>query len=234
MKAVNLIPADERRGAGGAAGRSGGGAYVLLAALGALLFVMIAVTTLGKRVDDRRDKLAMVTRDAAAAEKQAAILQSYTAFAALSQSRVAEVTRIADSRFDWSHVMHEVARTIPHGVVLSGIKGAVTPAATASGAAPTAAGPVITLRGCAVGDQSATARMMVSLRQIDGVQAVTLKSSVKPGAAGAVTSGPGATGCTGPSFEIDTTFATPTPAAAATDPAATAATTTTPTPGATQ
>ena len=41
MRAVNLIPTDQQRGAGGAAGKSGGGAYIFLGAL-ALLVVLAA------------------------------------------------------------------------------------------------------------------------------------------------------------------------------------------------
>ena len=37
MRAVNLIPADERRGAGGIAGRSGGVVYVLVGGLAVLV-----------------------------------------------------------------------------------------------------------------------------------------------------------------------------------------------------
>ena len=42
MRAVNLIPVEERRGGAGAPGRSGSGVYVLLGVLGALLAIPVA------------------------------------------------------------------------------------------------------------------------------------------------------------------------------------------------
>jgi Tfp pilus assembly protein PilN len=236
VRAVNLIPADDRRGAGGTAGRSGGAAYVLLGALAVLVLLVAAYATTNKSASDKRTKLAQVERDATAAERRAASLQGYSAFATLSQQRVATVASIAASRFDWAHVMHEVARTIPKGVMLTGLKGSVTgptaTAATTAAAAPAPSGPAVTLTGCATGNQRATATMMVSLRQVDGVQNVTLHSSTKPAKSAASTSAaapagsPSAIACSGPTFEVVAQFAAP-PTPAAATAATTPATTTT-------
>ncbi|MDX6726446.1 MAG: hypothetical protein QOK49_1251, partial [Baekduia sp.] len=51
MRAVNLIPTDQQRGAGGAAGRSGGGAYILLGALALIVAMAGAYVLAGKKVD---------------------------------------------------------------------------------------------------------------------------------------------------------------------------------------
>ena len=41
MRAVNLIPADQRAGAAGVGGRSGGGAYAVLALVGGLALLAL-------------------------------------------------------------------------------------------------------------------------------------------------------------------------------------------------
>ncbi len=191
MRAINLIPAEERRGAGGAAGRSGGAAYVLLGLL-ALLVIVTAVSAMQRRgLDDKRSELARVETEAAASEGRAGQLASYTRFAALRTQRVTTVTGLAASRFDWSHSLREVARVIPANVWLTSLQGTVTPGVTLkSGAAGASslrgaiASPAIEIVGCTT-DHDSVARMVTRMRLIDGVSRVSLQSSVKgEGAAG--------------------------------------------------
>lgn len=193
MKAVNLIPADERRGAGGAAGRTGGGAYILLAGLGLIVAMLASYALTTKSVDDKQAELAKVEQEATVSEAKAAQLAPYTAFATLRASRVATVKSIADSRFDWAHAMHELGRTLPRNITLTTMTGTVSSTASGAGGGGVALRgaydvPAVELQGCAP-SQAAIPPMLASLRQVDGVRRVALQQSVK-GASGATAAAP--------------------------------------------
>jgi Tfp pilus assembly protein PilN len=197
MKAVNLIPADERRGAGGAGGRTAGGAYVLLGALALVVAMLAAYATTSKSSNDAKAQLALVERDAGAGEAKAAALAPYTAFAALRTARVATVKSIADSRFDWAHALHELGRTLPANITLTALTGSVSTSSAGGGGGGGVAlraaydVPAIELNGCAPG-QAAIPPMLTALRQVDGVRRVALQQSIK-GADGAAAGVAGAT-----------------------------------------
>lgn len=183
MKAVNLIPAEERRGAGGAAGRTGGGAYVIIGALALLVLMLVALATTTRSRNDQQAKLAELQRQAATTEAKAADLAPYAAFAALRTTRVATVKSIADSRFDWAGVMRELGRTLPRNITLTALTGTVSTSSAKSGGAAVPLRtaydvPAVELVGCAP-SQAAIPPMLASLRQVDGVRRVTLQQSVK-------------------------------------------------------
>jgi Tfp pilus assembly protein PilN len=193
MKAVNLIPLEERRGS--SSGRTGAAAYGVLGALAVLVFMAAAYTLTGKQVNDRRAHLAQIEQQATAAEAQASRLAAYSAFSDLRKKRAETVASIARSRFDWAHVMHEVARVIPRNAHLTSLSGSVSPSAPSPTSGGTALqlrgsnpGPAIDIVGCAPG-QSNVSRMISRLRLIDGVQHVTLAESSKPDAAAPTGSG---------------------------------------------
>jgi Tfp pilus assembly protein PilN len=200
MKAVNLIPGEERR-AGSAGGRSGSAAYVVLGALAVLVLMAAAWTLTNRTVNDRQARLSTVEQQAGAAEAQASKLAAYSAFSDMRKKRSETVASIARSRFDWAHVMHELARVIPSDTHLTSLSGSVSSSAQAPGSGGQALalrgsnpGPAVDIVGCANG-QANVSRMMSRLRLIDGVEHVTLAESAKndsPGAAaggGAVTGG---------------------------------------------
>jgi Tfp pilus assembly protein PilN len=241
MRAVNLIPEGERKGAGGAAGKSGGAAYVLIGAL-ALLVVMAAAYALsGKSINDKKADLARVTKQADAAQAQAARLSAYTRFTDLRTKRVQTVSQLAQSRFDWAHALREVARVIPTNAWLVQLNGTVTPGVNTGGG--TGAGglrgslpvPAVEISGCTT-SQSSVAKVLARLRMIDGVQRVSLADSSKSdaGGGGAGGGGGGVTDCRAgsshfPLFNAVVFFDAPAVAAAsatgATGSAATASTT---------
>jgi Tfp pilus assembly protein PilN len=196
MRAVNLIPADQQRGAGGAAGRSGGGAYILLGALALFVVMAAAYVHTGKAADSKKAELARVTQEATAAEAKAQSLQSFTKFSSLRTKRVDTVSQLAASRFDWSHALREVARVLPTNAWLSSLVGTTSPSVSVgggggSGLRSALAVPAIEVQGCTT-SQASVARMMARLRLIDGVQRVSLEDSTKvEGASGAVGSGGG-------------------------------------------
>lgn len=186
MRAINLIPAEEQRGAGGVAGRSGGAAYVLVGVL-VVLVALVSLLTLQKgTLSDKQSALVVVEAQAVASERRAGDLAAFTRFAGLRDARVQTVTSLAGSRFDWSHALGEVARTIPANVWLTGLQGTVAPGvalktsaatqtSTLRGALPV---PAIEMVGCTT-DQRSVAGLLTRMRLIDGVTRVSLQSSVE-------------------------------------------------------
>ncbi|MDP9346663.1 MAG: hypothetical protein M3P44_13290 [Actinomycetota bacterium] len=198
MKAVNLIPPEDRRGAG-APGRSGGAVYALLGGLGLVLVLVAALFALSHAVKTKEDRLAAVSVQAQKAEAQAGSLQAYTQFATLRETRQQTVASLAASRFDWAHALHEVARTVPTGTALTGLRATVSPTVTVGGITDPLRQsldvPAIELAGCAR-NQDGVAEVMAAMRRIDGVQRVSLSSSERTAKASA-DSGAAPTGTTG-------------------------------------
>jgi Tfp pilus assembly protein PilN len=241
MRPVNLIPAESRRNTT-VAGRSGGGAYVLLATLGLMVVLLTSYTLAGRSVNDKRSELASVRAEADQIQAEADRLKAYQDFAAMRQQRTDTVASLATSRFDWARALRELARTLPTDVSLTGLSGTVTPGVTVENAVSDtlrAALPVpaVSLTGC-TRSQSDVARLMSSLRRIDGVERVSVSDSEKAdtgGLAASAAAGPNTGDCTGgsdkrPKFTM-TVFFTPPPAAAA--PTTAAGTTATASTGAT-
>ncbi len=238
MRAINLIPAEERRGAGGNAGRSGGGAHVLLGAL-ALLVALLAVLTLsGREIETKQAELTASEAQLADLQAAAARLQGYEQFAALRERRVQTVASIAGSRFDWSHALRELSRVTTDEAWLTAVTGTVAPgvgvgSGGGDGLRSALPLPALELSGCTV-SQDAVARMMSRLRQVDGVERVSLASSEKAdaGAAGGGLGGDCRMGSARyPQFQMVVFLSAPTPATTpgAASAAATPAAATTPT-----
>jgi Tfp pilus assembly protein PilN len=226
MRAVNLIPAEDRRGPGGAS-KSGGAVYAVLGTLALLVVLTAAWALAGKSVTDKQAQLTRVERDASAAEAQGAGLSDYSSFASLRERRVQTVTSIAGSRFDWSHAMHELGRVLPSNVWLTSMTGTVTSTTavdggTQNGLRSSLPGPAIDLVGCTT-SQDEVARVVTRLRLIDGVIRVALASSAKADTTSAASSNGGGDCRAGssnfPQFEVVVFFETP-PAASASAPAA--------------
>jgi len=239
MRAVNLIPADQRAGAAGVGGRSGGGAYAVLALVGGLALLALLYGLAQRQVSSRRAQVASLKARAEQAQATAAGLAPYTSFVALREERERAVNQLVDSRFDWAHAFHEVGRVLPTLASIASIEGSVgsstggssagssagSSSSAAAGAAasskasavasatPPGTVPTVTISGCAT-SQTAVALTLNRLRLIDGVSEVTLQSSTKASSR----SGGGATAgrCppSGPAFTALLAFA-PLPTSAA-------------------
>jgi Tfp pilus assembly protein PilN len=186
MRAVNLIPAELRRG-GSAPGRTGIAPYAVLGVL-ALLVVMASAYTLTTRsLGSKKAEVASIEQQAAAAEARTTSNKSYTEFSQLSVQRTQTVTSLAASRFDWAHALAEVARVLPHNAWLASIRATVTPGVAVDGAADplrqTLQLPAIELSGCTT-SQANVAQVVADLRRADGVKRVSLSSAKKTDATG--------------------------------------------------
>jgi Tfp pilus assembly protein PilN len=231
MRAVNLIPADQRESAGGLAGRSGGvalGVVVLVAGLAVMAFMY------GSAKHDEsssRGELAKVQAELSTARTEAGRATPYTGFVAMADQRVQYFSQLVAARFDWSHAFNELGRVLPKDATLTSLHGQVgaagaapsSPSSAASGATPTSATPAgstpsFALGGCAT-SQSEVAQTLQRLRLIDGVAAVELQSSAKSGSGGSSSSA-GPTGACPPNaavFSVQVTFVgLPSPPAAMT------------------
>jgi Tfp pilus assembly protein PilN len=192
VRAVNLIPAERRRGGPGGLGRSGGAAYVVLGGLGALAVLAVLWAVADHQTSDRRARAQRMTSDAAQAEVRAAALVPYRELADLRGAREQAISQLAVQRFDWAALMRQVAAAMPAGSWLIDLAGAVpgasavtpggsggapAPSAAAASAAPSTATSV-QISGCAQG-QVQVADIINRLRGIPGVSDVSLASSVK-------------------------------------------------------
>jgi len=230
MRAVNLIPAEQRGGAPVGIGRSEGVAYGVIAVLAGLAVLALLYGQARHQVSSRSGQAASLAKQAQQAQAQASQLAPYTSFIALREQRTHAVAQLVDSRFDWAHVFHEFGRVLPPSTSISSLVGTVgsvttssasasaasaASSATVASATPPGTVPSFTLIGCAA-NQAAVALTLERLRLIDGVSNVTLQSSTaqatSPGAASSTTSG----GCpaSDPVFNIQVTFeALPQPSA---------------------
>jgi hypothetical protein len=231
MRAVNLIPSDQRSGTPVGAGRSQGAAYAVLALLAGFAVLAVLYGKANRAVADHKKEAASLTAKAQRASAQATALAPYTTFATLRDQRAQAVQALVDSRFDWAHAFHEFGRVLTGQTSISSLEGSIASATVAStttsapaagaaaatpassaGASPTASTatsatppgsvPTFTLSGCAT-SQSVVAQTLQRLRLIDGVKEVSLQSSTK----GSPAAG-GSGGCPGgdPVFSITVTF----------------------------
>jgi type IV pilus assembly protein PilM len=190
---INLLPAEERKAAGGG-GRSGGVVYAVLGAL-ALAVVFASLSTMvGNDITSKNQQLTVISQQADTAEGEATRLSAYSDFSALRQRRIDTITQLTGNRTDWAHNLGELARTLPRNVWLTSVDGE-NGAPPVEGAALTAdaAGATLTITGCTTGHRS-VASVMSAMRRIDGIQKVTLTSTEKPGGGGGGGGGSGAGG----------------------------------------
>jgi Tfp pilus assembly protein PilN len=199
MRPVNLIPKEERPG-GRRPMRGGPMAYIVVGALVAALLGVTALVVTDNQISDRKAEVANLEGEVAAAEAKARTLSAYTQFHSVREQRVATITSLADSRFDWERVMRELALILPGNVWLTNLSASASPSSEASGGSggslrAAVAGPALTLGGCARG-QDAVAGFVQALKDIDGVTRVGVESSSLAGAStGAATDSAGSEGC---------------------------------------
>jgi hypothetical protein len=182
MKAVNLIPSDQRRAR--PTGERSGGAYVVLGVLTVLLVMAVAYVTTANGVNDNTSKAKEAKQKADALEAQVSALDSYTDFASIKEQRLAGVVIAAKTRFDWERLMREVSHVMPSGSwlqttqasVLGDPTAAAVPVADPAAAGPT--GPQATFVGCTP-KQSEVAKILVRLRAMHRVTDVELNESLR-------------------------------------------------------
>jgi Tfp pilus assembly protein PilN len=191
MKAVNLLPPDQRgasskASAVPAASQPGGaGAYAVLGALAIGVVAAAGLVLTGNNIKDRQAQLDALTAREQAVQAQVGDLKPYADFATLAASRVATVMDLAGRRFDWENALRDLSRAIPANVTLTTMTGSVSPESGGTGGSAlrgAISAPAITLAGCTA-SQPAVAKLMARLRTVDGVTRVSLAKSTKAPAA---------------------------------------------------
>jgi Tfp pilus assembly protein PilN len=255
MKAVNLIPAESRRGSGVQAGLKFGPGYGLIALLALAVGLVTFYVLTSNTISSRQAKLAALQAQVSQvqAQMQTRNLSSYVSFVKLAQSREVTVRQIVSGRFDWHAALGDLSRVVPSDTSLQSLTGTVAPGAAVSGAGGSVGGaastgslrgqiaaPAFELKGCTK-TQDDVARLMSRLRLINGVQRVTLADSIKQGSAQAgatvATTGSSAAASTGcganaPTFDLVVFFQPLPGSATVATPGVPAATGTTPAPAA--
>lgn len=190
MRPIDLTPSEMRQGAR-APMRTGPIPYILVGALVAVLAGVALLVTTGNQVTERETEVAQLKRENAAAQRQARRLTPYVQFQTLHEERLATVSSLADSRFDWERVIRELSLVLPADVWLTELNASASGAAEGgdSGLSGSILGPSMELEGCTVGQES-VARFVTALKDIDGVTRVAVASSELPSQAeGEVSSG---------------------------------------------
>ena len=181
MKAVNLIPAELRRG-DSSGGHSGGLVYVVLGSLAVLVVLMAAWAGLGKVTNERKAEAAVLQAEAVKLEARAGELAHYEAAAAAARDRVTKVRTLATSRFEWAHTFREVSRILPNEAWVTTMVGTVASTVGINGGSnplrASEAAPALELSGC-TRRQDSVAKLIAQLRAMDGVTRVALSSSEK-------------------------------------------------------
>jgi hypothetical protein len=183
MKAVNLIPSEQRRAA--PTGGRGGSSYAVLGVLGVLLVMAVAYVLTANTANERTTAAEEARQEADAYEAQTKNLESFTDFASIKDQRLAAVMTAAQTRFDWERLMREVSHVMPAGSWLQETTASVAgdtastsaPSTTTSSATAAPAGPAATFGGCTA-KQSEVAKILVRLRQMHRVSDVELNESV--------------------------------------------------------
>ena len=179
MRPVNLLPPELRQGAR-APMKTGPLPYVVVGALVAVLVGVALLVTTGNQISERETEVAQLEREDASAVQEAQRLAAYTQFQTLHEQRVATITSLADSRFDWERVMQELALILPHSVWLTELNASASSESSSGGGGGelrgSIAGPALSLEGCATG-QEAVAGFVTALKDIDGVTRVGVESS---------------------------------------------------------
>jgi Tfp pilus assembly protein PilN len=176
------MPADARDRRMTAAGDSGAslGVYFLLGGLTVLALSASIWTVTNNQITSRNAELERISAATVAAEARAGASAPYQSFATLAKDRIATVTALSDTRFDWGHGLGEISRVLPADVWLTTLDGAS--GSTAAAPTPTtsaAPAPTFDITGC-THSQEKVALLMARLRTIDRVRKVVLKSSTKP------------------------------------------------------
>lgn len=184
MRPVNLIPPEERAGERRPM-RGGPLAYVIVGALAAAVIGVAVLAVTGNQISESKNEISRLESEQVTVEAQAAALEPFTQFHTLHEQRVATVTDLANSRFDWERVMRELALVLPGNVWLTSLTGTAGPTVALEGGSGLAMrasipGPALEIVGCGV-DQDAVAGFVQALKEIDGVTRVGFQSSAVGG-----------------------------------------------------
>jgi hypothetical protein len=207
MRAINLLPVEERAGARTAVARGTLNGWHALVAVGALVIIGLLGAWATARSDaaDARAATAAAVARSATAQAQVDRLAPVVALDGRRQSREAAVVALANGRTDWAGVLRAVAGALPRQVSLTtlGLRAAGAAGTTgAVGATPAGlqGSGTVTVAACA-DTQPRAATTLRALRMLPQVEDVALnqtsRAKTRAGAGGAA----GTAACPGVSVD---------------------------------
>jgi Tfp pilus assembly protein PilN len=190
VRPVNLLPDDLRPRRASSSATLKGSSYVLVGLLGALLVMALVYALSANQTNSRKSDIAKAQQQTQEAQRRAAVLAPYGAFAQVKATRIQSVKQLAAGRFDWERMMRELALVLPNGTWLIDMSASVGPQTSSAGGQPQqqqppsgsgasseeSASPSLLLTGCA-DDQPDVAVLMVRLRKLHGSKNVELGES---------------------------------------------------------
>lgn len=221
MRAVNLIPNEQRPGGSSLAGRSGGAALIVLGLIVGVAALAVLYGGAARQISKEGGEVAKLQAQTDEVRARTGRLTPYTSFVAMAEQRTKTVAQLVQARFDWSHALRELGRVLPSDSSLLSLQGTAGGAGSTGGSASSSASatpasstppgstPSISLAGCST-SQSEVAQTLQRLKLMDGVAEVHLASATKSGAGAGGTGGSGGSGGCGEnqvSFQITVTFA---------------------------
>jgi Tfp pilus assembly protein PilN len=186
MRAVNLIPPEERGATPSASGAPSAAiaGYAIIAFLVIAIGVVFYLNSLSTSIDEHKSEKASLEAQLQQTQARAAALQPYVQLANVTQARTVTIDSLAKSRFDWQRVLRELARVTPDSVSLSNVTGTVSADVGVEGGTEISLrddvqGPALEIEGCAR-NQRKVADYVSSLHDIDGVTRVAALNSARP------------------------------------------------------
>jgi Tfp pilus assembly protein PilN len=188
VRPINLIPAEQRRGAArGPGARSSIAGYAVLGVLGAAVLCVLALVATSNQINGKTDDLAEIQSDSQREKQVADALRPYGQFADLQRARVTQINTLAASRYNWERPLRQLSKAIPRNVWLLNVTATENPTVQIEEGG--AGGDITNLRektqapafaitGCTY-SQHAVARMMTRMRNLDDVTAVRLAKSAR-------------------------------------------------------
>ncbi|HEU0250696.1 MAG TPA: hypothetical protein VFR48_08230 [Solirubrobacteraceae bacterium] len=239
MRAVNLIPSEQRSGSGSIAGRSGGAALILLGLIVGVAVLALLYGGAARQVSKETGEVAKIEAQTSAVHARTGRLTPYTAFVAMAEQRTKTVAQLVQARFDWSHALRELGRVLPADSSLQTLQGTIggsgassstsssssaTASATPASSTPPGSTPTLALTGCST-SQPEVAQTLQRLKLMDGVTEVHLQSATKSSTTSSGASG-GSCGSGQVAYSVTVVFSalpsTPIPTVAPTVPASSA------------
>ncbi|HUA10485.1 MAG TPA: PilN domain-containing protein [Solirubrobacteraceae bacterium] len=214
MRAVNLLPAQRRTTVSLSSWKSIRPGHIIAVVLAALAVMAVMYGTARSRAQTSEAEAAAVQAQVAAAKRVVTADSAIAAAIPASEQAVSAAAKVANARFAWTPLLHQLATHVPAGVQFTAMT--VTLSASGSGSITrvekpepgTAVGATLVLNGCSHG-QRQVAALMRALRAVSNVSEVTLQSSIEPikGSAGGGSTG----GCpkSGPVFAMTATLVPP-------------------------
>jgi Tfp pilus assembly protein PilN len=207
VRPVNLLPQSARPYV--ASGKAGGGSYVVIGVLAALLIAVAAYVLTTNKITTKKHDIAKAQQETQAAQAKSAGLQKYGEFNQVASARVQSVASLAVNRIDYERLLRETSRVLPAGVWINSLDAEAIGGSTSTSSSSTttpgstdATSPSVHLNGCAP-SQKSVATTLVRLRAVHGSDEVQLNDSGKALTFGTAGGSGGSSGDCGKNFSFD-------------------------------